>query len=143
MNSKSIGKRLRQLRLNTGLSQKDFAKKSGLSQSTVSAAESGRRGLKFLTITRFCQTAGVAAESLTADLQSNPYSVLDAEREARFKELLDRYLADQRDLWLFLFGVLPPRVQRGPSKTENDDEARARVAPTRKANGRVRRTQKS
>lgn len=129
MSSKSVAKDLRVLRLQRGLTQKELAKLCGLSESTISAAESGSRNTRFPTILQICRGLGVAPEDLAAEAQARAALPLPGrESEAEFDELLDAYLASQRNLWRFLFHarVRPARPAAGQEPADGH-RSRARV----------------
>lgn len=128
MSSKSVAKDLRVLRLQKGLTQKELAKLCGLSESTISAAESGSRNTRFPTILQICRGLGVAPEDLAAEAQARGSLPLPGrESEAEFDELLDAYLASQRNLWRFLFQARVRRPAGGQELTDGAHRSRARV----------------
>lgn len=129
MSSKSVAKDLRVLRLQRGLTQKELAKLCGLSESTISAAESGSRNTRFPTILQICRGLGVSPEDLAAEAQARanlPHP--GRENEAQFDELLDAYLTSQKNLWRFLFHarVRPARPAGGPELADGRSRARVR-----------------
>src|SRR5215218_10430390 len=69
MSSKSVANNLRSLRLQRGLTQKELAKICALSESTISAAESGSRNTRFPTLLQICRGLGVPPEDLAAEAQ--------------------------------------------------------------------------
>ena len=128
MSSKSVAKDLRVLRLQQGLTQKELAKICGLSESTISAAESGSRNTRFPTILQICRGLGVAPEDLAAEAQARANLPLAGrENDAQFDELLDAYLASQRNLWRFLFHTRVRPARPAGSQELGDGKSRARV----------------
>ena len=128
MSSKSVAKDLRVLRLQQGLTQKELAKICGLSESTISAAESGSRNTRFPTILQICRGLGVAPEDLAAEAQARANLPLAGrENDAQFDELLDAYLASQRNLWRFLFHTRGRPARPAGSQELGDGKSRARV----------------
>ena len=128
MSSKSVAKDLRVLRLQQGLTQKELAKICGLSESTISAAESGSRNTRFPTILQICRGLGVAPEDLAAEAQARgSLPLAGRENEAQFDELLDAYLASQRNLWRFLFHARVRPARPAGSQELGDGKSRARV----------------
>lgn len=129
MSSKSVAKDLRVLRLQRGLTQKELAELCGLSESTISAAESGSRNTRFPTILQICRGLGVAPEELSSEAQARGSLPLSGrENEAQFDELLDAYLTSQRNLWRFFFQArVRPGRPVGPEPTDGADRSRARV----------------
>jgi len=136
MSSKSVARDLRVLRLQRGLTQKELAQLCGLSESTISAAESGSRNTRFPTILQICRGLGVAPEELASEAQARASIPLAGrENEAQFDELLDAYLASQRNLWRFLFHARvksAPRPAAGPEPGDGVHSPRARVRRSRK-----------
>lgn len=129
MSSKSVAKDLRVLRLQRGLTQKELAKLCGLSESTISAAESGSRNTRFPTILQICRGLGVSPEDLAAEAQARanlPHP--GRENEAQFDELLDAYLTSQKNLWRFLFQArVRPARPMAQELADGAHRSRARV----------------
>jgi len=119
------------------MTQKELAKQCGLSESTISAAESGSRNTRYPTILQICRGLGVAPEDLEAEARARASSPLAGrDSEAQFDELLDAYLTSQRNLWRFLFharGKPAPRPVGGPEPGDGADRSRARVRRGRKS----------
>lgn len=59
MMDKNIGERIKQLRLSLGISQAEFAQKSGISVGGICEIEKGIRGLTNTTIMRICKTFNI------------------------------------------------------------------------------------
>jgi len=134
MSSKSVANNLRALRLQSGLTQKELAKICALSESTISAAESGSRNTRFPTLLQICRGLGVPPEDLASEAQGGAnFPTARRESEAQFDELLDAYLASQRDLWRFLFHA---RARPAPLRTAGSQEL---ADSAHKSRARVRR----
>jgi len=134
MSSKSVANNLRLLRLQRGWTQKDLAKICGLSESTISAAESGSRNTRFPTLLQICRGLGVPPEDLAADAQGGASSpAARRESEAQFDELLDAYLTSQKNLWRFLFHARQrPASLRSAGSQEIADGAHKSTARVRR-----------
>jgi transcriptional regulator with XRE-family HTH domain len=138
MSDKSVARNLRVLRLQRGLTQKELAKLCGLSESTISAAESGSRNTRFPTILQICRGLGVSPDDIEAAAQARAsHPLAGRENEAQFDELLDIYLSSQRNLWRFLFHErvkpAPKPVDGGPENGDGAHRSRARVRRSRKS----------
>lgn len=59
INSKRIGRQLRDLRISRGWKQKELAEMVGLSRPAMSNIESGKRSLTLNTLNRFCEVFNV------------------------------------------------------------------------------------
>lgn len=59
INSKNIGRQIRDLRLARGWRQNELAEKVGLARSTMSNIESGKRSLTLKTLKTFCEVFNV------------------------------------------------------------------------------------
>ena len=59
INSKRIGRQLRDLRISRGWKQKELAEMVGLSRPAMSNIESGKRSLTLNTLKRFCEVFSV------------------------------------------------------------------------------------
>ena len=59
INSKRIGRQLRDLRISRGWKQKELADMAGLSRPAMSNIESGKRSLTLNTLKRFCEVFNV------------------------------------------------------------------------------------
>ncbi len=59
INSKRIGRQLRDLRISRGWKQKELAEMVGLSRPAMSNIESGKRSLTLNTLKRFCEVFNV------------------------------------------------------------------------------------
>lgn len=59
-----FGKRLRELRLERGLSQEKLGELAGLDRTYVSSAEAGRRNVSLKTIYKLAEALGVDAKDL-------------------------------------------------------------------------------
>jgi transcriptional regulator with XRE-family HTH domain len=138
MSDRSVARNLRVLRLQSGLTQKELAKACGLSESTISAAESGSRNTRFPTILQICRGLGVSPDDLGAEAQARAsHPLAGRDNEAQFDELLDAYLTSQRNLWRFLFQArekpAPWPVDGGPENGDGARRSRARVRRGRKS----------
>lgn len=63
-----FGNRVRELRLQAGLSQEQLASKSGLDRTYVSSCERGRRNVSLSTICTLAEALGVAPHELLMGL---------------------------------------------------------------------------
>ncbi len=63
----SFGRRLRDARLNRGLTQEGLANLSGLDRTYVSSCEAGRRNATIRTIYRLAEALGVDPSALVSD----------------------------------------------------------------------------
>ncbi|NTW28903.1 MAG: helix-turn-helix transcriptional regulator [Coriobacteriia bacterium] len=61
-----FGKRLRELRLERGLSQEQLGELSGLDRTYISSAEAGRRNVSLKTICKLAEALGVEAGTLVS-----------------------------------------------------------------------------
>ncbi len=120
------------------MTQYELAKKCGLSESTVSAAEIGRRGTRLKTIVQLCKGLNTSAEQLIQEAEGTESHSPDEASESNrslFKELLDRHQESERALWLFLYDCLDSRAGRGkppPGQTDPAGKPRARGRSRRK-----------
>jgi transcriptional regulator with XRE-family HTH domain len=57
---KLVGRNVRKIRLRKGLTQEQFAEKSGFSQQYISGLEKGRRNPTIVTIHELAQALGVS-----------------------------------------------------------------------------------
>ena len=55
-----VGRNVRRVRLKKGLSQEEFAEKSGFSQQYISGLENGRRNPTVVTLYELAQALGVS-----------------------------------------------------------------------------------
>jgi transcriptional regulator with XRE-family HTH domain len=60
-----FGTRVRELRMQTGLSQEAFAAKCGLDRTYVSGIERGRRNLSLRNIAKIAEFLGISLSELT------------------------------------------------------------------------------
>ena len=56
-----VGRNVRRLRESAGLTQTDLAREAGIEQGTLSAIETGTRGVSMLMVARLAETLGVKA----------------------------------------------------------------------------------
>lgn len=129
------------MRLNRGLTQEELAKKAGVSESTVSAAELGRRSPHLPSVLKICAALHYPPEQLLVP-EDNIYPSPDSELEAQFSELLDQYLASQKNLYTFMYRTSAVRPRLGISPIAAAEEVRARVPPNRKSSARKKREKK-
>ena len=87
-----FARRLKLIRKYRGLTQEDASEKIGLTQSALSAMETGKRGFTFKSLERICDVYKVHPSDLFLD---NDFPPLVLSREA-VKELL-RMVADLKD----------------------------------------------
>jgi len=62
-----LGRRVRQLRLERGLSQEALGELAGLDRTYISSTESGRRNVTIQTINKLAKALGVAPADLLND----------------------------------------------------------------------------
>lgn len=64
---KSVGQRIRELRVQQGLTQEQLAHASGVDRSVLSGVESGQRGLLYERLFDIADALGVPASELMVD----------------------------------------------------------------------------
>ena len=64
MIDKRIGKRIKQCRERLGLSQEEFAEKTGLTANYISTVERGASGISLEALQRLCRLLGVSADRI-------------------------------------------------------------------------------
>jgi transcriptional regulator with XRE-family HTH domain len=64
----SFGKRIRELRLSTGLSQEKFALKIGMDRTYYSSVEAGKRNIALINIKKISDGLGVSVSTLFENL---------------------------------------------------------------------------
>lgn len=118
----ALAKRIRTLRERQGLTQEDFAQKSGISVSFASLLERGERSPSYETLIQVAGALGVPMPELFRDLSGNSYDdpyfsrLTDFARRARLtRAQVDRLLAVATAMF-----DIPPATGRG------DGAARAR-----------------
>jgi transcriptional regulator with XRE-family HTH domain len=105
LDSKRLGRRLREIRQARGYSQPKLAAKSGLPQSNISGWETGRyaEGPTFLEVLKLARALGVDLQQFidpsAIDLRRLPKAVADAitDHVESISEILDAYQKDQKD----------------------------------------------
>lgn len=70
LNTRTIGKQLKELRKNRGWRQLEVADKVGLSRSAVSNIESGKRALTLTTLKKFCEVYSVDVSYFDIDIDN-------------------------------------------------------------------------
>jgi transcriptional regulator with XRE-family HTH domain len=90
MNTKQIGNRLKEVRLNARLTQKELAKLVGLTPGSIGALENGLYTPNFDVLRTLHKKLGVSYEYIIDGLESskNPSQLM--EENARLKEELER-----------------------------------------------------
>ena len=63
-----FGKRIRELRLKTGLSQEKFALKIGMDRTYYSSVESGKRNIALINIQKIADGFGITLSELFCEL---------------------------------------------------------------------------
>ena len=79
-----FGRRLRELRLERGLSQERLAHRSGLDRTYISSCEAGRRNVTLRTIHRIADALGVEAVAIVGGGRSDAAPRLAAEESAPY-----------------------------------------------------------
>lgn len=104
INKMKVGKQIQELREARGWRQWELAEKVGVSRSTVSNIESGRRSLTLETLRRFCDVfqINISYFAIESDedevldvldrLRTVFRSVSDSEREMILREIMKMYL---------------------------------------------------
>lgn len=107
INSKNIGRQIRDLRLARGWRQNELAEKVGLARSTMSNIESGKRSLTLNTLKTFCEVFNVDISYFgietnnfdeTRDLTSrisaifNADDLPDAKKDELYRNIMQIYL---------------------------------------------------
>ena len=113
MDVKILAGRLKQARLRTGLTQADLAEIAGLSESTVVAAESGKRSVRLENLVEMCRALGTTMEQIVTGGENAGVTV---EHEAQFTGNLDTFLQAQRELLLSFWKTTSQRGAGGPIK---------------------------
>lgn len=67
-----FGDRLRELRLNAGLTQEQLAERAGLAREYISGAETGRRNATLTTVYQLAAAIGVDAGELVSGTGGTP-----------------------------------------------------------------------
>lgn len=68
----SLGGRLKSRRLHLGLSQRQMAAKSGVTQATISQIENGRIAATIVLLSRFVDVLGVTLSEMLRDVGPRP-----------------------------------------------------------------------
>jgi transcriptional regulator with XRE-family HTH domain len=130
MNVKLMASRLKKARLRSGLTQAQLAESAGLSESTIAAAESGRRSVRLENLVEMCRALGTTVEQLVTGGEG---AVMPVAHEAQFRGALDAYLGAERDLWLSFFEITLRRSgSEAPELAEKNIKSKARVRPNLK-----------
>jgi transcriptional regulator with XRE-family HTH domain len=64
---KAFGKRLKEIRTKSGLSQLDLELESGISRTEISRIENGQKNIEFYTIVRLADSLGIRLADLFTD----------------------------------------------------------------------------
>ena len=64
MDLKTIGERIKELRLKNSMSQEEFAEKIGLDRSYICRIESGQKNLTLETLIKICEGLNVSLKEL-------------------------------------------------------------------------------
>jgi transcriptional regulator with XRE-family HTH domain len=113
ISKEEIGRRLRTIRLERGLSQTELADKLGVTQPNISAVEIGRRGITIQQLVKLCRVLHVSPDEILALGEGNAKK----ERRKRKKdkilrrlELMEKLpLSDQRAILAHLDALLKSR----------------------------------
>ena len=81
-----IGQRLKNARINTGLTQQELAEKMNLSVAFISRVERGSSHVNLKRLTEFCSILGVSE----GDILNGVSNVADNYLTAEFSEILDK-----------------------------------------------------
>jgi transcriptional regulator with XRE-family HTH domain len=104
----SFGEQLRELRQHAGLTQLQIAERTGVSNTYISALESGRKQAPpRVIVTALASCLGTTEESL--------WTLARAEREERLKQRIDGIPTSQRTLR----AANPMREQPAPARSED------------------------
>lgn len=68
MITEDLGKRIRELRQQTGLSQEKFALKIGMDRTYFASAEAGKRNIAIVNIKKIADGLGITLSELFEDL---------------------------------------------------------------------------
>jgi len=63
-----LGRALRELRQQAGLTQKELGARAGVRDTYISEVESGRRSVRWITVTRFLRVLNTDLHQLVAEL---------------------------------------------------------------------------
>ncbi len=111
INTKHIGKKLRDLRVSRGWKQKDVADKVGLSRPAMSNIESGKRSVTLSTLKRFCEVFNVdisyfgietqnfdEALDLTSRIEAifNADDLPDEKKDELYRTIMEIYLKSKK-----------------------------------------------
>jgi transcriptional regulator with XRE-family HTH domain len=65
-----LGRALRELRKQAGLTQKEMGARAGVRDTYISEVESGRRSVRWITVTRFLRVLGADLRQLVGALEA-------------------------------------------------------------------------
>lgn len=68
MITRELGKRIREFRIKTGLSQEKFALSIGMDRTYFASVEAGRRNISICNIKKIADGLGISLSELFADL---------------------------------------------------------------------------
>lgn len=94
---RDIGKRIRAIRTELGLRQRDVADRSGLSTETVSRIERGVQGVTFPNVARIADALDVPFAQM-CDLEIETDELLSTAKSRRIERMLEEATPTQIDL---------------------------------------------
>jgi transcriptional regulator with XRE-family HTH domain len=106
-----IGRRLRAIRLERGLSQNELAEQLGITQPNISAVEIGRRGLTIQQLVKLCRVLHVSPDEILGEGKAHKERrTRRKEKFLRRLELMEKLpLSDQRAILAHLDALLRSR----------------------------------
>ncbi len=84
---RKIGKNIKKIRMQKGLSQQQLAQKSGISQSFLSALENGKKSPTVDSLNKICRSLGISLAEFFSRERSQEFAALPAEIVTLVEEL--------------------------------------------------------
>ena len=97
MNQKAIGQKIYELRVKSGMSGWDLARKVGMTQAQVSRLENGEQGFRAATLVKFAKVLGVPPVYFFVDGTNTVNMQLDkdlAEKNIKYLKTLRKEIAN-------------------------------------------------
>ena len=88
-----LGIRIRNIRMECGLTQQELADQTGLSVKTIQDVEKGRKNLSYETLTRLMDRLGMSPDTVFLSRDTIPTKEMPRGQEILFKTI--RFLAEQ------------------------------------------------